>query len=186
MSLSLSGFLALVGVVALTIVVYNRLAALARRCEQAMADIDVQLRLRHDLIPSLVETVRSFVAHERGLFETIATARARAMRAADPGERMEAETVLTSGLLRLVALAESNPTSQASSHFAELRSELVDVNNKIAAARRFFNLAVSEYNATLDQFPGNLIGRRFGLTSRRSFDLGIERVFFEDAPAVKL
>lgn len=185
MSLSMLGLLLPVGALALIVLVYNRLAALSRRCEQAMADIDVQLRLRHDLIPALVETVRGFVAHERGLFETIAAARARAIRSADPAERMQAENALTSGLTRLVALADANPSSQASSHFADLRGELVDVNNKIAAARRFFNLAVSEYNATLDQFPGNLIGRRFGLTTRRAFDLGIERVFLEDAPAVK-
>jgi LemA protein len=169
-----------------TMFVYNRLAVLARRCEQATADIDVQLRHRHDLVPSLVETVRSFAGHEKEIINNVVNARAEALRAVGSHDKLEAETVLTSSIVKLLSVAESNPTLQAGSHFCELRGEIVDVNNKIAAARRFLNMTVKEYNGALDQFPANLIGRRFGLAEKRSYDLGLERVFIEDMPAVKL
>lgn len=168
------------------ILVYNRLALLARRCEQASADIDAQLRHRHDLIPGLVETVRSFAAHERGLVETVARARARALRAMTPREKMAAENDLTASIVQLLSVAEAYPTAQASAHYTDLRADLADVTNKITAARRFLNLAVREYNATLDQFPANVIGPRFGMRERKGYDLGMERVFLEDAPAVRI
>ncbi|MEZ5817762.1 MAG: LemA family protein [Hyphomicrobiaceae bacterium] len=168
------------------VAVYNRLAVLARRCEQAFADVDVQLRHRHDLIPSLVETVRSFAGHEAAILDSVMKARTDALRAVGSADKLEAETMLTSSINKLLAVVEANPTIQAGSHFAELRGELVDVNNKISAARRFFNLAVGEYNGVLDQFPGNLIGRRFGLREKRAYSLGLDRVFVEEAPAVKL
>jgi LemA protein len=112
-------------------------------------------------------------------------ARADALRAVGSADKLEAETMLTSSIVKLLAVVESNPTIQAGSHFSELRSEIIDVNNKIAAARRFFNMAVNEYNGSLDQFPANLVGRRFGLSAKRSYDLGLERVFVEDIPVVK-
>jgi LemA protein len=167
------------------ILVYNRLAVLARRCERATADIDVQVRHRHDLIPSLVEAVRGFAGHENAVIDGVMKARADALRAVGSADKLEAETMLTSSIVKLLAVVESNPTVQAGSHFSELRGEIVDVNNKIAAARRFFNMAVNEYNGSLDQFPANLVGRRFGLSAKRSYDLGLERVFVEDIPVVK-
>ena len=167
------------------ILVYNRLAVLARRCERAMADIDVQVRHRHDLVPSLVETVRGFAGHEKAIIDSVVKARADALRAVGSHDKLEAETMLTSSIVKLLSVVESNPTIQAGSHFSELRGEIIDVNNKIAAARRFFNMAVNEYNGSLDQFPANLVGRRFGLSAKRSYDLGLERVFVEDVPAVK-
>src|SRR6266436_9892643 len=145
--------------------VYNRLAVLSRRCERALADIDVQVRHRHDLSPSLVEAVRGFAGHEKGVSDSVLSARADALRAVGSQDKLEAETMLTSSIVKLLSVAESNPSIQAGSHFSELRGELVDVNNKIAAARRFFNMAVNEFNASLDQFPANVVGRRFGLSA---------------------
>jgi len=162
--------------------VYNRLAALSRRCERALADIDVQVRHRHDLIPSLVEAVRGFAGHEKGVIDSVVSARAEALRAVGSQDKLEAETMLTSSIVKLLSVAESNPSIQAGAHFSELRG---DVNNKIAAARRFFNMAVNEFNASLDQFPANVVGRRFGLSAKRSYDLGLERLFVEEIPAVK-
>ena len=167
-------------------VIYNRLATLAHRCEQAFADIDVQLRHRHDVIPSLVETVRSFAGHEKSIIDNVMKARAEALRAVGSTDKLEAESALTASIVRLLAVVEANPTIQAGSHFSELRGEIVDVKNKISAARRFLNLAVGEYNGALDRFPGNLIGHRFGLQEKRSYSLGLDRVFVEDAPAVKI
>jgi LemA protein len=93
--------------------------------------------------------------------------------------------MLTSSIVKLLSVAESNPSIQAGGHFSELRGEITDVNNKIAAARRFFNMAVNEFNASLDQFPANVVGRRFGLSAKRSYDLGLDRLFVEEIPAVK-
>jgi len=171
---------------AVTMFVYNRLAVLSRRCERAFGDVDVQLRNRHDLIPSLVETVRSFAGHEKSILDNVITARAEALRAVGSADKLEAETMLTSSISKLLAVVESNPAIQAGSHFVDLRREIVDVNNKIAAARRFFNLAVGEYNGALDQFPANMIGQRFGLREKRVYSLGLDRVFVEEVPAMKL
>ncbi|MGE0700950.1 MAG: LemA family protein [Hyphomicrobiaceae bacterium] len=171
---------------AIGLLVYNRLAILRRRCEQAFADIDVQVRHRHDLIPSLVETVRSFAGHEKSIVDNVLKARNEALRAAGSDRKMEAEAALTTSLTRLIGAVEAYPNIVAGSHYAELRSEIVDVNNNIAAARRFFNLAVGEYNGARDQFPANLIARRFGLEEKRAYSLGLDRVFVEDAPEVKI
>ncbi len=172
-------------VIAFGIMVHNQLIALRRRCDQAYADIDVHLKQRHDLIPNLVETVRGYAAHERGSLEAVVQARAAAIRAGTPGERMKAETVLGAQLGQMLSLVEAYPTLQASSHFAGLRDEIADAENKIAACRRYLNLAVNEYNTSLEQFPGSLIGGMFGATTRQGYDLGIDRVFVEEAPSVK-
>ncbi len=164
---------------------YNRLVTLAQRCDQAGGDVDVQLRHRHDLIPALVETVRGFAKHEQGIVASLMTARAAAMRAASDEERQRAEASLSVQLNSAMALIESYPEVKGSQHFSELRREIADTEHKIAAARRFLNMAVAEYNATLGQFPANVIGRSTGLTSRRFFDLGLDRVFVEEAPVVR-
>lgn len=164
---------------------YNNLVALAQRCDQAAGDIDVQLRHRHDLIPSLVETVRGFASHERGIIDSLMNARAAAMRAATAEEQQEAEAVVSVKLNQALAAVETYPEVRGSQHFSDLRRELSDVENKIAASRRFLNLAVSEYNASLGQFPNNVIARKAGLRDRRFYDLGLDRVFAEEAPAFK-
>ncbi|HZF42312.1 MAG TPA: LemA family protein [Sphingomonadaceae bacterium] len=159
---------------------HNRLMQLDERCESAFADVDVQLKHRHNLIPGLVETVRGFASHERGVLTEVTQARAGALQAAAPNMRLEAETQLGQSLTALMSVVEKYPEIAASGHFRELRAELSDSENRITAARRFYNLAVAEYNATLRQFPGNLIAQRKPLDRRRTFDLGVERVLIDE------
>ena len=167
-------------------VLYNRLVALGQRCDQAFADIDVQLKQRHDLIPNLVHTVRDFVGHEQGTLETLMKARTTAMTAATPEAQLRAETALGARLGDLIAIVEANPQLQASTHFVALREEIADVENKIAAARRYLNMTVTEHNTTLHQFPLNLLARPLGLSARAFYNLGGDRVFLDDAPSAKL
>lgn len=164
---------------------YNRLMALDERCNTAFADIDVQLKHRHSLIPGLVETVRVFAGHELSILSEVAQARAGALRASGPEMRLEAETQVGQSLTTLLNLAERYPEIQASTHFRDLRSELGDAENRITAARRFYNLAVDEFNATLRQFPGNQIGAVVCLARRRPFDLGVERVLLDEPVAIR-
>lgn len=137
---------------------HNRLMALDQRCDTAFSDVDVMLKHRHDLIPGLVETVKGFAAHERTVLTEVTRARARALQASGPDARLNAETQLGQSINTVLSLQERYPELAASAHFRELRMELVDATNRITAARRYYNLAVDEYNATLRQFPGNLVG----------------------------
>lgn len=178
-------FAAIAAAVLYVIAMHNRVATLAQRCDQALADIDVQVRARHDLIPNLVETVKAFAAHERATLNSVMSARRAAMAAASPGAQLQAETALGNNLMQLYAMAEKYPDLQGSRHFSELRGEISDAENKIAAARRFQNMAVAEYNASLGQFPANLLARSAGHKPRNFYDLGLERVFVEEAPTVK-
>lgn len=171
--------------VALAWLTYNRLMALDERCNTAFADIDVQLKHRHSLIPGLVETVRGFAVHERELLTEVTRARASALRASGPEMRLEAETQVGQSLSTLLSVVERYPDIQASSHFRELRLELSDAENRITAARRFYNLAVDEFNATLRQFPGNRIGDAVRLARRKPFDLGVERVLLDEPLAIR-
>lgn len=164
---------------------HNRLVALDQRCETAFGDIDVHLKHRHNLIPPLVETVRGFAKHESDILQGITQARAEALRAASPDMRLSAEQNLTQNINALIGMAERYPDLKASTHFAELRQELVDVENRVTAARRFYNLAVEEYDTTLRQFPGRFIGRLFKMSTRMRFDLGIERVLIDEPLALK-
>ena len=164
---------------------YNRLVALDERCDTAFADIDVQLKHRHNLIPGLIETVRGFAGHEHTILTEVTQARASALRASGPEMRLEAEAQVGQSLNTLLTVVERYPEIQASSHFRELRMELTDAENRITAARRFYNLAVDEFNATLRQFPGNLIGAAGRLGRRRPFDLGIERVLLDEPVAIR-
>ena len=175
---------AAIGIVVL--VLYNRLVALGERCDQAFADIDVQLKQRHDLIPNLVHTVRDFVGHERGALDALMKARAAAMTAPTPAAQMQAESMLSSRLGQLIAVVEANPQLQSSAHFAALREEIADLENKIAAARRFLNMVVTEHNTALRQFPLNLLARPLRLSARNFYDLGADRVFLDEAPSAKL
>ena len=167
------------------VMAYNRLIMLGQRCDQAYADIDVQLRHRHDLIPNLVETVKGFASHERGIINSLMSARAAAVRAAGAEEQVRAEAMLSSQLVRVMASVEAYPEVTGSRHFTELRRDIADVEHKIAAARRFLNMAVAEYNATLAQFPAAMVGRSAGLHTRRMFDLGLDRVIMEEPVTVK-
>jgi LemA protein len=172
-------------VVVLFIGAYNRLVALRQNVNEAFADIDVQLKQRQDLVPNLVETVKGYAAHERGTLDEVTQARAAAASAGSMEQRAQAEGVLTGALGRLMAVAESYPDLKANQNFLQLQGELADLENKIAAARRFFNNAVSEYNSSIQRFPAVLIAGMTGFAARDFFDAGPDRAAVETAPQVK-
>ena len=168
--------------------VYNGLVAMRQRVNQAFSDIDVQTKQRHDLIPNLVETVKGYAGHERGTLEAVVQARNAAMTAQAGGVAAQAaaENVLSGALRQLFALSESYPDLKASQNFQQLQSELSDIENKIAAARRFFNNAVQEYNTGIQQFPALLLAGTLGFTPKDFFDVGVEqRKELEQAPQVE-
>jgi LemA protein len=167
------------------IMIYNGLVAMRQRVGQAFADIDVQLKQRHDLIPNLVETVKGYAAHERGTLEAVIQARNTAMAAQGPAQQAAAENMLSGTLRQLFALSESYPNLKANTNFQELQAELTDIENKLAAARRFFNNSVQEYNTGIQQFPAALFAGMFGFTPREFFDVGEERKTLDQAPQVK-
>jgi LemA protein len=164
--------------------VYNRLVALRQTANQSFADIDVQLQQRHDLIPNLVETVKGYATHERGTLEAVTNARNAASSARTVDEKVQAENMLTGALRQLFAVAEAYPDLKANTNFLQLQSELADIENKLAAARRFFNNAVGEYNAATQQFPAVLIAKSFGFGERAFFDVGENRAALNTAPQV--
>jgi LemA protein len=167
------------------IVLYNGLVAMRQRVNQAFADVDVQLKQRHDLVPNLVETVKGYAAHERGTLEAVVQARNAAMTAQGPAQMAQAENMLTGALRQLFALSEAYPDLKANQNFQQLQMELSDLENKIAAARRFFNNAVQEYNTGIEQFPAVLIAGPTGFTRKEFFDLGADRAVAGQAPQVK-
>jgi LemA protein len=175
----------IVVIVIWAISVYNGLVAVRQRTNQAFADIDVQLKLRHDLIPNLVETVKGYAAHERGTLEAVIQARNAAMAAPGVEQKVAAENVLTGALRQLFALSENYPNLKANANFQQLQSDLSDIENKLAAARRFFNNAVQEYNTGIQQFPAALFAGMFGFGQRQFFDVGGDRAQLEQAPSVK-
>jgi LemA protein len=167
------------------IMIYNQLVAMRQRVGQAFADVDVQLKQRHDLIPNLVETVKGYAAHERGTLEEVVNARNAAMAAQGPAQQAAAENMLSGALRQLFALSEAYPDLKANQNFQQLQAELSDIENKIAASRRFFNNAVQEYNTGIQQFPAALFAATLGFTQRTFFDVGEERAVMEKAPQVK-
>jgi LemA protein len=167
------------------IMIYNQLVAMRQRVGQAFADVDVQLKQRHDLIPNLVETVKGYASHERGTLEAVVNARNAAIAAQGPAQQAAAENMLSGALRQLFALAEAYPDLKANQNFQQLQTELADIENKIAAARRFFNNAVQEYNTGIQQFPAALFAATLGFTPRTFFDLGEDRPQLEKAPQVK-
>lgn len=165
-------FVIAIGVVFLIfLMTYNRLVALRQAWRNAFADIDVQLKQRQDLVPNLVETVKGYAAHESGVFQRVTEARASAMKAATPQERGQAEGMLTAAIGQLLAVAENYPQLKANENFRQLQSELEDLENKIAAARRFFNNAVAEYNTHIEQFPAVLVAGTLAFTHADMFAL---------------
>jgi LemA protein len=165
--------------------VYNGLVALRQRVNQSFADIDVQLKQRHDLIPNLVETVKGYAAHERGTLEAVVQARNAAIAAPGVEQKVAAENVLSGALRQLFALSENYPNLKANANFQQLQSDLSDIENKLAAARRFFNNAVQEYNTGIQQFPAAMFAASLGFSPRTFFDLGGDRSQLEQAPSVK-
>jgi LemA protein len=167
------------------IMIYNQLVAMRQRVGQAFADVDVQLKQRHDLIPNLVETVKGYAAHERGTLEEVVKARNAAMTAQGPAQQAAAENMLSGALRQLFALSEAYPDLKANQNFQQLQTEISDTENKIAASRRFFNNSVQEYNTGIQQFPAALFAAMLGFSQRTFFDVGEERAVVEKAPQVK-
>ncbi len=165
----------LLGVVAVVLVwlvwAYNNFVKLTNRTEEAWSDIDVQLKRRYDLIPNLVETVKGYAAHEAGTLQKVTDARTAAMGATTVAQHAEAENMLTGALKSLFAVSESYPDLKANSNFVELQRELSDTENKIQAARRFYNSVVQELQNAIEQFPTNIVGKAFGFKTREFFAL---------------
>jgi LemA protein len=151
--------------------IYNGLVKLKVQADGAWADIDVQLKRRHDLIPNLVETVKGYASHEKGTLEAVITARNQAMSACGPAERGQAENVLSGTLRSLFALAEAYPQLRAAENFASLQSSLSDIENAIQNARRYYNAVVRDLNTKVMQFPSNLVARTFGFREREFFEM---------------
>ena len=149
---------------------YNRLVALRQTCNQAWSDIEVQLKQRQDLVPQLVNTVKGYAAHEKETFEEVVRARQAAVSANSVEGQAAAEGMLSQALGKLFALAEAYPELKANQNFLQLQDELSDVENKIAAARRFYNNATQEYNTGREQFPAVLIAGPFGFEAREFFE----------------
>ncbi len=168
--------LIVIGILVLIIIwvvsLYNGLVRLRNRRQNAFADIDVQLRQRHDLIPQLVETVKGYASHEKELLLKVTEARTAAMAATTIDGKIAAEQQLTTALQGLKVQVEAYPDLKANQNFLQLQEELSDIENKLAAVRRFFNGATTEYNNAVEAFPGNLIARNFGFKREVMFDLG--------------
>jgi LemA protein len=186
MSTSTLIILAVIVVVVLWVItVYNGLVTMRQRVNQSFADIDVQLRQRHDLIPNLVETVKGYAAHERGTLDEVVQARNAAVTAQGPAQQAAAENMLSGALRQLFALSEAYPDLKANANFQQLQAELADLENKIAASRRFFNNAVQEYNTATQRFPAALFASALGFAPKEFFDLGDDRKTVGEAPQVK-
>lgn len=164
--------LGVLGVIVLWLIVaYNGLVRLRYRVKEAWSDIEVQLKRRYDLIPNLVETVKGYAAHETSAFENVTKARAAAMGATTAQEHAATENMLTGALKSLFAVAEAYPDLKANTNFLELQRELSDTENKIQAARRFYNGNVKDMNTRVETFPTNLIAGMFGFSHEEFFDL---------------
>src|SRR5947207_2168129 len=175
----------LVVLVVWIVMIYNGLVAMRQRVNQSFADVDVQLKQRSDLIPNLVETVKGYAGHERGTLEAVVKARQMAVSAPNLEQKVQAENMLSGALRQLFALSESYPDLKANQNFQQLQAELTDIENKLAAARRFFNNAVQEYNTGIQNFPAVLIAGSLGFTPKEFFDVGEDRKVLDQAPQVK-
>jgi LemA protein len=187
--MSTTGWIVIAVIVVLVLwitMIYNQLVAMRQRVGQSFADIDVQLKQRHDLVPNLVETVKGYAAHEKGTLEAVIKARNAAVTAQGPAAQAAAEGVLQGALRQIFALAEAYPDLKANQSFQQLQSELSDLENKIAASRRFFNNAAAEYNATRESFPAVLFAQSMGFGPQEFFNLDeAERKAVSAAPQVK-
>lgn len=164
--------LAVVAVIVIWFVAtYNGFVRRKNRAQEAWSDIDVQLKRRYDLIPNLVNTVKGYAAHEKQVFENVTAARARAMGAQGIGEKAQAENMLTGALKTLFAVAEAYPDLKASVNFLELQRELTDTEDKVQAARRFYNTNVMDLSIKIESFPSNIVAKIFGFKKMELFEL---------------
>jgi LemA protein len=153
------------------VIAYNGFVTLTQRVKEAWSDIDVQLKRRYDLIPNLVETVKGYAAHEAGTLTKVTEMRTRAMNATAPADKAQAENMLSGALKSLFAVAENYPNLKANENFLELQRQLEDTENKLQAARRFYNSVVQDLDTRLQRFPGNLIGGMAGFKPADYFQL---------------
>jgi len=179
----------LLGIVAIVVLwfvsKYNSFVKLRNNRENAFADIDVQLKQRHDLIPQLVAAVKGYAAHEKETLDRIVNARNGAINAKNIDEKIVAENALSSALAGLKVTVEAYPDLKANQNFLQLQEEMADIENKLAAVRRFFNSATKELNTAIEMFPGNIIAGMFGFHKEMMFDLGdTERKNLEQAPEI--
>ena len=172
-------------VVIWVIAIYNALVRLKNNRENAFADIDVQLKQRHDLVPQLIGAVKGYMEHEAGTLSAITEARNKAMGASSINDKIAAEQQLSSALSGFSIQVEAYPDLKASSNFMQLQNELSDIENKLAAVRRFFNSATKELNIAVQKFPNVLFASMFGFKEEEMFDLGENRASHEKAPEVK-
>jgi LemA protein len=172
-------------IVIIAVSLYNRLVKLRNIREQAFADVDVQLKQRHDMIPQLVDAVKGYMGHERGVLTAITEARTAAMKAGSIDEKIAAENTLSNALAGLKVAVEAYPDLKASQNFMDLQNEIADIENKIAAARRFFNSATKELNVATELFPSNLIATLFNFKREAMFELGDQRVAAEQPPKIQ-
>jgi LemA protein len=185
MNLVLIVLAVIVAIVGMIILIYNDLVMKRQRVNQAFADVDVQLKQRQNLIPNLVETVRGYAKHEQETFQQVIAARNAAQAANTAGDMARAEGALTQALGKLFALAEAYPDLKANTNFLQLQNELSSIEDKLAAARRFYNSAVQDYNTAREQFPGSIIAGSFNFEGREFFDVGADnRAALEEPPKV--
>ena len=165
--------------------IYNNLVRMRNNRENAFANIDVQLKQRHDLIPQLVATVKGYAAHEKEVLESVTAARAAAMGATSINDKIQAETQLTSALAGLKVSLEAYPDLKANQNFLQLQGEISDVENKLAATRRFFNSATKELNNAVQTFPSNIFANMFGFHTEPMFEVPKEeRSTYDKAPEI--
>ncbi len=167
------------------IVIFNSFISKRNRVDEAWADIDVQLKRRYELIPNLVNTVQGYAKHESSVFEKVSEARARAMGAQGATEQANAENMLTGALKSILAVSEAYPELKANQNFMELQKELSDTENKIQAARRFYNTVVRDFNTSIQTFPGNVIASMFKFSKRDFFELAESEAAAREAVEVK-
>src|SRR5512146_2857238 len=178
----------LAALVLLIVGMYNQLVRLKVQCENAWADIDVQLKRRYDLIPNLIETVKGYASHEKQTLDAVVAARNRAMTAATPATKAEAEGVLGQALKSLCALAEAYPQLRAVESFTQLQNSLNGIEEAVQSARRYYNAVVRDLNTKIAEFPSNLIANMFGFTTREFFEIAeaaerqVPKVSFETTP----
>lgn len=164
---------------------YNSLVKVRNNRENAFADIDVQLKQRHDLVPQLVETVKGYAAHEKDTLERVINARNGAIGAKTIDEKIVAENALSSALSGLKITLEAYPDLKANQNFLQLQEEIADLENKLSSVRRYFNSATKEYNNAVETFPSNILAGMFGFRKEVMFDLGEQRAALEEAPKIK-
>lgn len=164
---------------------YNSLVKMRNNRENAFADIDVQLKQRHDLVPQLVETVKGYAAHEKDTLERVINVRNGAIGAKTIDEKIVAENALSSALSGLKITLEAYPDLKANQNFLQLQEEIADLENKLSSVRRYFNSATKEYNNAVETFPSNILAGMFGFRKEVMFDLGEQRAALEEAPKIK-